>query len=201
MAGIPTKIINSLKLFPRLLEIFKLTTESVSGYHKVIENEEDFGLQVHTIAEEVNHFRQQTSEYIEIWSPFRNIWELDKDVFMAKLREEETSASTFDIKILKYNEIANQVDMQNTIATVYFVQINSSNLKNSLNAHIVDWQNRHKELLKINATEKINGRLVQTDKGKIFYDLNNFCRSMRLSNIFFKSDVCRCVSDHWSDYN
>lgn len=138
-----------------------MKNESGLTYHKVIEKDEDFVLHVHNVVEEVNHFRQQTYEYIEMWSPFRNIWELNKDEFMAKLREDETSASTFDIKILKYNEIANQVDMQSTIATVYFVQINSSNLKNSINAHIVDWQNRHKELLKINAYDKINGRFAR----------------------------------------
>lgn len=132
---------------------------NISGdqYHTIISDDEGYGRQVHKIMDEINHFCEQTSEYVEVWSPFKTIWELNKDEVMEKLEYTETSASTFDINILKYSEIVNQVDIQQTITSAYFVQINSSNLKSSINVHIKDWQDRHKELLKKNAYHKVNG--------------------------------------------
>lgn len=86
-------------------------------------------------------------------------WEVDKDRFMRKYEEvEKSSAATFDVNIGRYTEVANQVSLQESVTSVYFIVVNSNLLKNSILAHIDDWQKRHTDLLKKRAYDQITSK-------------------------------------------
>lgn len=52
------------------------------------------------------------------------------------------SAVLFEAEIGKYTEIANNLQIQETFATVNFLNINSDQLKNAIIEHCVEWQNK-----------------------------------------------------------
>lgn len=78
---------------------------------------------------------------------------------MRKYEGVETSAATFDVNIGRYTEVANQVSLQESVTSVYFIVVYSNLLKNSILAHIDDWQKRHTDLLKKRAYDKITSRI------------------------------------------
>lgn len=128
-------------------------------FYEVIQNDEECLKLHHQILEEIEHNQKQIELYHDVhWSPFKMQWELDKDRFMRKYEGVETSAATFDVNIGRYTEVANQVSLQESVTSVYFIVVNSNLLKNSILAHIDDWQKRHTDLLKKRAYDKITSK-------------------------------------------
>jgi len=56
----------------------------------------------------------------------------------------------------RYTEVANNVQMQETILTVQFVLLDSSPLKFAILAHCQEWQNKFTGLLYEIATNRLN---------------------------------------------
>lgn len=96
---------------------------------------------------------EKIKDYIKVWEPFRDLWEVDKDKFMERYEEEYPSAALFDANIGRYTELANNVQIQETVSDVHFLQINCSDLKKSIIEHCVEWQNKMCLLL-FNLTER-----------------------------------------------
>lgn len=57
-------------------------------------------------------------EHIKMWDPYSHIWKVDKDEFMIKYRKEGHSAGDFDDLIINYSDLANAVQIQETINQV-----------------------------------------------------------------------------------
>lgn len=162
MGSIWKLLINSLRHFPRLFEKFNLPqNDDMPQFHWVIERDVEFDKLKHMIYDEIIHNQQQIKAYVNVWAPFQSIWELDKDAFIEKFDKDKAPASVFDINITVYTETANQVVLQETVTTVYFINVNSVNLKNSILAHIESWNERHKQLLKTHAYEKISSKYLK----------------------------------------
>lgn len=89
------------------------------------------------------------------WEPFRDLWEVDKDKFIARYEREAPSASLFDSNISRYTEIANNVQILETVTAVHFTQINCAELKQSVVNHCVEWQQKLCALLLKMTTEKL----------------------------------------------
>lgn len=53
-----------------------------------------------------------------MWDPYSHIWRVNKDEFMAKYREEGHTAADFDALIINYSNLANAVQIQETINQV-----------------------------------------------------------------------------------
>lgn len=53
-----------------------------------------------------------------MWDPYTHIWKVDKDEFMVKYREEKHTAAEFDTLIISYSDLANAVQIQETINQV-----------------------------------------------------------------------------------
>lgn len=145
---------SALQQFPRLFEKFRLpTSDDLLQYAEVIEEDDEFQKVKHMCWEEIEYNKQQVDEYIDMWTPFRTLWELDKMTFMQSLSN--LTASDFDKNILNYAETANRVQLQESTTSVYFVEVNAIKLKATILLHIDEWKECYKNLLKKNAYEKI----------------------------------------------
>lgn len=152
--NIPKMIISSLKHFPRLFEKFHLPiSPDQLGYAQVIEEDEEFQRLKQTISDEIDYNQQQINDYVGVWSPFKSLWELDKETFIKNLGV--MKASDFDVNISIYSETANRVQLQESLTSVYFIVVKATQLKASILVHIEAWKDCYKDLLKKNAYENI----------------------------------------------
>ena len=71
-------------------------------------------------------------EYQSTWNGVRELWDVDKERFIARYEERCPDASFFDADINRYTEVANNVQSLDTLATVQFVLVDCTPLKNSL---------------------------------------------------------------------
>lgn len=79
---------------------------------------------------------------MRVWEPFRDMWEVEKDKFMERYEQKNPSAAEFDANIGRYTEVANNVQMLETVVTVHFMVLNSVDLKMGIVGHCVEWQRR-----------------------------------------------------------
>lgn len=56
-----------------------------------------------------------------MWDPYRHIWEVDKDEFLVKYREEKHSAADFESLIITYSNLANSIQIQETVNQVILI--------------------------------------------------------------------------------
>lgn len=90
------------------------------------------------------------------WEPFRDLWEVDKDKFIVRYERESPSALLFDSNIARYTEMANNVQIQDSVSAVHFMQINCSDLKQSVINHCLEWQQKLCDLLHKMTEAKLN---------------------------------------------
>lgn len=87
------------------------------------------------------------------------MWEIDKELFIQRYESLNPSVISFDGDISRYSEVANNVQMQEAVAYIHFVQINSGPLKIAIVQHCSIWQDKLFELLKKLADKNIRGLL------------------------------------------
>lgn len=58
------------------------------------------------------------NEHIRMWDPYTHIWKVDKTAFLENYREERHTAADFDALIINYSELANTVQIQETVNQV-----------------------------------------------------------------------------------
>lgn len=142
-------VTSALKQFPRLFDKFKLPKpKEILDYHRCINQRDDIDKLKAYITDDILYNQQQADEYLENWTPFKSLWELDKDVFMGKFETIKIAAKSFEKNFSRYADIENQVMLQEGSWAVHFIEIDANQLKNSLFTHIDDWRERHKETLK-----------------------------------------------------
>ena len=98
-------------------------------------------------------------QYLKIWDPFRDMWEVDKDLFIKRYETLNPSVTSFDADISRYSEVANNVQMQEAVSYVHFIQINSGPLKIAIVNHCSLWQEKLFFLLKKTADKNIRSLL------------------------------------------
>lgn len=90
---------------------------------------------------------QHMQEYMLTWEPYRDMWEVDKDLFVERYEAQLPNAAQFDANIFRYTEVANSVELQETLAHVHFLLINTADLKRDIIDHCVLWQQKLSALL------------------------------------------------------
>lgn len=98
----------------------------------------------------------QIQEYMTNWQPFRDMWEVNKDKFIERYEKEKPNAAQFDSNIGRYTEIANNVQVQDSMTAVHFILVDSSELKRAIIEHCVEWQTKLCTLLHKLTLEKIS---------------------------------------------
>lgn len=58
-----------------------------------------------------------------MWDPYVHIWAVNKDEFLANYRTEQHTAEEFDDLIINYSNLANSVQIQETINQVDVTKI------------------------------------------------------------------------------
>ncbi|CAG9862849.1 unnamed protein product [Phyllotreta striolata] len=157
VSNIHKGLVNSLKALPRINQKFALEGEIFTGatYSELI-SEDDKCLQLQVMLnQEVRVNVDKLREYMKNWEPFRDLWEVDKEKFIARYEKEEPSASVFDSNIARYTEMANKVNMLETLSAVHFAQINCADLKQSIIANCMEWQDKMCNLLHKMTVKKI----------------------------------------------
>ncbi len=81
-------------------------------------------------------------DYQTTWNGVRELWDVDKERFIARYEERCPDASFFDADINRYTEVANNVQSRDTLTTVQFVLVDCSPLKNALVVHCLQWQTK-----------------------------------------------------------
>lgn len=56
-----------------------------------------------------------------MWDPYSHIWKVDKDTFLEQYRQENHTAAEFDLLIINYNDLANTVQVQETVNQVIYL--------------------------------------------------------------------------------
>lgn len=150
-------VVDTLSLFPRLFEKFKLPTRSdLQPYDIVIKDDVEFGRLKNAIIDEVAYCQQQMFEYQSVWRQFESIWEVDKVEFMRRFDEDD--ANIYDQNINTHMETANEVQLQETITNAYFIDVNATKIKASVIAQIDEWKELYLEVLKKKAYDRITSR-------------------------------------------
>jgi dynein heavy chain len=81
-------------------------------------------------------------DYQTTWNGVRELWDVDKERFIARYEERCPDASFFDADINRYTEVANNVQSRDTLTTVQYVLVDCSPLKNALVVHCLQWQSK-----------------------------------------------------------
>ncbi|XP_038214645.1 dynein heavy chain 2, axonemal [Zerene cesonia] len=143
------EIVHILSTIPRLFEKFGLPAGGLKKFNEVIKSDPDTNKLQSLIDTEIEYNLTLINDHIRMWDPYSHIWKVDKDEFMIKYREERHKAADFDELIINYSNLANAVQIQETINQIHFITLNSSELKKSIIAHCLVWQIKLGELLRV----------------------------------------------------
>lgn len=125
IGALSNKLLELFANLPKLTEKFRL---HIIGRQRFIHDfQEDNSLrQLQTILNsELSFCFLQLQTYLKIWEPFRDIW--DENKATSKL-----SVESINQDVTRYTEIANAVQIQETITSVHFLVINCNRLKTEL---------------------------------------------------------------------
>ena len=85
---------------------------------------------------------------------YRQLWELDKDIYIK--RYAITKKNTFSQDISRYKEIQSEVAASDTYVAAKFIRVDFGLLKQSLINHCLLWQQKLINLLHINASSELS---------------------------------------------
>lgn len=95
-------------------------------------------------------------QYVKNWDSYREIWEINKDAFIRRYAKMKPATSTFDMDIQRYNEMANDVQKEETFANLHFVRLDCSPLKHALVSHCSSRQSKLTALLNSQAITELH---------------------------------------------
>ncbi|XP_044753245.1 dynein axonemal heavy chain 2 [Coccinella septempunctata] len=147
ISNILPKMVQNLRSVPRLNDKFHVAATQFTPFFRIIEEDRECMKLQELLNEEVMINAENIHEYMKIWEPFRDLWEIDKDKFIQKYESKNPNAASFDANMGRYTEFANNVQMQETVVPVHFSLINSDLLKRAIIEHCIKWQEKLAELL------------------------------------------------------
>ncbi|CAB3235267.1 unnamed protein product [Arctia plantaginis] len=142
------EIVHIMTSIPRLYEKFGLPSGGTKKFYEAIQVDPDCNKLQTFIDDEIEYNIALVLDHLKMWDPYAHIWKVDKDAFLQQYREEKHTAAEFDALIINYNNLANSVQILETINQIHFVTLNSSELKKSIIAHCIVWQTKLGELLR-----------------------------------------------------
>lgn len=155
LCSISASIVASIKQIPRLFDKFGLPNrDRLPDFHAIIVDDEEFDRLQHSVQDETAHNQLQLGEYVQMWTTFKAIWEVNREKFFAQFGAE--NAAAFDTNITVYDETAIQVSIQEQTTIVYFMEMNGGPIKASIQRHIEEWKDGYKMLLKSNAYVQVS---------------------------------------------
>ncbi|XP_012280984.2 dynein heavy chain 2, axonemal [Orussus abietinus] len=147
VAGVLEDLVEPLKRIPRVMQKFRLEDSESKSFSQVYVEDEEFKRLQQMLNNEVGYCHAQVQNYLKTWEPFRDMWEINKDIYIQRYEKLKPTVASFDADIGRYADTANNVQMQETVSTVYFLDINSDKLKTAIIEQCVEWQKRLTGLL------------------------------------------------------
>ncbi|KAJ8920059.1 hypothetical protein NQ315_011713 [Exocentrus adspersus] len=147
ISNVLNSLVEALTALPRLNDKFHVAETDFKAYSEIIAEDHSCLHMQQLLNQEVRVNVEKLKDYMKIWEPFRDLWEVDKVKFIARYEIENPSASLFDSNIARYTEMANNVQIQETITAVHFLQINCAELKQGIIEHCMEWQQKLCDLL------------------------------------------------------
>ncbi|KAG5317386.1 DYH2 protein, partial [Pseudoatta argentina] len=140
-------LLEPLKDVSWLVKKFKMLPDKNLPFSKSYKvNEELIELQ-QRLNDEVSYCFVQIQSYLKIWEPFKDVWKVNKDLYIQRYEKLKPTAAVFDADISKYLEVMNNIQLQETMATVHFLDINFDGLKATIIEHCSIWQQKLTALL------------------------------------------------------
>ncbi|KAM3963696.1 LOW QUALITY PROTEIN: dynein heavy chain 2, axonemal kl-2 [Aphomia sociella] len=158
------EIVHITSTIPRLFEKFALPSGGLKRFYEAIQIDTDCNKLQSLIDAEIDFNINLINDHIRMWEPYSHIWTVDKNEFLNKYREEKHTAADFDALIINYSNLANTVQIQETVNQIHFITLNSSELKKSIISHCLLWQVKLGELLRKITEEDIDNVYAYVEK-------------------------------------
>ncbi|XP_017886409.1 dynein heavy chain 2, axonemal [Ceratina calcarata] len=134
-------LLEPLKRVTRLINKFKFDIPILPFWKTYEKDSELLDLQ-QKLNDEVNYCFVQVQNYLKSWEPFQEIWEMNREMYLQRYEKLKPTAATFDSDISRYTIIANNVQMQETVMTVHFLDVNADGLKGAIIEQCSVWQQK-----------------------------------------------------------
>ena len=118
--------------------------ESIS---KCIANDEDVTKVMIAIAGGMSATGSKMQKRIAYWEKFKHIWDYDKVAFIRRYAKSDRPLSAFEEDIKRYKEFHKEVSQEESQATMGFINIDYSGLKQDIIGHCLEWQRQLTGLL------------------------------------------------------
>nr|XP_022345562.1 dynein heavy chain 2, axonemal-like isoform X2 [Crassostrea virginica] len=155
IGGIGNQLTNSIKGINRLPLILAKKKTSKEPIFAVIASDEETKKIQTVINQGMATNAQNLQNYLSTWDNYREIWEINKDMFIKRYQNLNPQVASFDADIARYDEVANNVQTQETILNIQFVLLDCSPLKYAILSHCTEWQNKFTTLLSTIATSRL----------------------------------------------
>ncbi|XP_046574741.1 LOW QUALITY PROTEIN: dynein axonemal heavy chain 2-like [Haliotis rubra] len=149
-----TKAISGIKRLPDALRTRKKSMRELAIYEVIAQDDETKKIQT-VVNSGMQSNASHLQNYLSTWDNYREIWEIQKDAFIRRYQKLNPQVSSFDADIGRYDEVANNVQTQETILNIQFVLLDCSPLKQAILSHCKDWQSKFTTLLNEIASSKL----------------------------------------------
>ncbi|KAL6262835.1 hypothetical protein P5V15_005625, partial [Pogonomyrmex californicus] len=136
-----------LKDISRLVTKFKMLSEKDFFFYKLYNQDKELIELQQKLNNEVNYCFVHVQNYLKTWEFFKEVWEVNKDLYIQRFEKLKPTAASFDMDISKYFDMMNNVQLQETMTTVHFLDINFDGLKATIIEHCSIWQQKLTALL------------------------------------------------------
>ncbi|XP_063042411.1 dynein axonemal heavy chain 2 [Engraulis encrasicolus] len=153
--SISPQLISTLSVFQRLPDLLTRKRSQRKPVHTIIEQDEEVCKIQASIAAGMTANASHLQAYLKTWDKHREIWEINKDLFIRRYQRLNPPVSSFDADIARYTEVANNVQKEETVLSVQFVLLDCAPLKFSLVQHCNEWQGKFTQLLSLMASTRL----------------------------------------------
>ncbi|CAF4640561.1 unnamed protein product [Rotaria sp. Silwood1] len=164
------QLIESIKNFVRLCDLFSYHPFQREPYYIVIENYSLKQKLENKIALGITNCISEIEKYIENnWFHFRQLWEVDKESFIAVYESENTDLQGLEADIARYTELANNINNQESIVNIHMIQIDCISFKVSLVQICHEWQQSliHIVLVRLEKDLQMISTLIKDNTEKV----------------------------------
>ena len=159
MENMCNRIISSLNSIPRIAERLGLPAEHIGPtFSELMKSDTTISEIQEKICAEVEFNKEEMDVYVSDWDNLSEIWEMSEDEFIKRIEITEQTADVYEDSIETFSANAEVVSMKDPIATVYFLMINQTALKNSLLDYIEQWQLLNIKLLTKRSSSRVKSK-------------------------------------------
>ncbi|XP_066581936.1 dynein axonemal heavy chain 2-like [Prorops nasuta] len=140
-------LLEPIKNLKRLIDKFKILDTSFVPFWRVYKNDDELENLQKMLNFEADRCFDEVENYVRIWRPFKEIWEINRDLYMHRYEKRQPNVESFTQEINKYIEEAENVLMQETVIPVHFLNVHSDRLKGAIIEQCSIWQSKLTSLL------------------------------------------------------